>query len=177
MDSILWGCALSLSLHVAPQWTGWHRLIGWVPILAAGLVLLACFLIRDEDFRQTLRYALQGASLFVLVLNLFFFRSVGWTTSLLEWPPLSWTGRVSYGLYIWHQPVLYFSREYGGLAEGGAAFMATGVVLSFALTALSYYGVERPLIALRRRFGSHVASGAQRVEVSGLAAETGGQAK
>jgi peptidoglycan/LPS O-acetylase OafA/YrhL len=177
MDSILWGCALSLALHVAPQWTGWRWFIGWAPVIAAGLVLLACFLIRDEAFRQTLRYALQGVSLFLLVLNLFFFRAVGWATRMLEWAPLSWTGRVSYGLYIWHQPVLYFAREYGGLAEGSAAFMMTGVLMSFALTALSYYGVERPLIALRRRFGSHVTAGAKRVEVSGLAASTGGQTK
>lgn len=163
MESIVWGCMLSLGLHLYPTSAVWRRLVGPVPVLAALCVLLVCFLYREEAFRETFRYTLQGAGLFVCVLNLFFWPVLRPVVGLLDREPFGWTGRVSYGLYLWHMPALMFSHSYLGFQVGTPAYMAFGVAFSFALAALSYYAVERPVMGLRRRFGSHASAGKQRV--------------
>ena len=55
LDSIVYGCLLSLILHVKPDSGFLKRLVGPVPLGLAALVLVACFSYRDEAFRQTFR--------------------------------------------------------------------------------------------------------------------------
>jgi len=48
-------------------------LLGIIPTILASVAILVSFLIRDDTFRYTIRFTLQGAALFVLVLFLFWF--------------------------------------------------------------------------------------------------------
>lgn len=166
MDSILWGCALSLALHVYGDRSFWKHLVGPIALGLATIVLLYCFIERSTDFRQTFRYTLQGAALAVCVLNLMFWTRLRILVTALEWAPIAWIGRVSYGLYLWHMPALMFASAYMGFETGSPAYLIAGTVLSFAFTTASYYGVERPLMGLRRRFGSHVSAGPERVTLT-----------
>ncbi len=166
MDSIVWGCTLSLALHLYPRAALWRWLVGPLALGLAVMALLLCFGLRDEAFRQSFRYSIQGAALFVGMANLYFWRPLGPLVAVLEWPLLAWIGRISYGLYLWHMPVLLFTSDYLGFAEGSAGYILVGVALSFVSCAISYYYAERPLMDLRRRFGSHVTTGPKRVTVS-----------
>jgi len=145
MDSIVWGCLLALGLHLygAPG-----RLIGWAPMALAVLMLAVSFAWRDEIFRETLRYSLQGAALFIAFANLYFLPRLRWAISLLELAPLRWTGKISYALFLWHMPVEALSSQSGFT---GASHMAYGFAMSFALAALSWYALEKPLLGLRKR--------------------------
>lgn len=163
MDSIVWGCMLALSLHLFPRARVWRALIGALPLAGAAGVLVFCFLFRDEAFRETFRYSLQGGALFIGVLNLFFWPALRPLVRVLDLGPVAWLGRISYGLYLWHMPALMFSHTYFGIETGTPLYIGFGTAFSLALAALSYYGVERPVMGLRRRFGSHVTPGAQRV--------------
>jgi peptidoglycan/LPS O-acetylase OafA/YrhL len=62
---------------------------------------------------------------------------------LLSLPPLTFVGRISYSLYLWHWPLLAFGRVvYGGkLSHAPAACL---VALAFGAAVLSYYFVEQP---------------------------------
>jgi peptidoglycan/LPS O-acetylase OafA/YrhL len=73
--------------------------------------------------------------------------SVAWTSAA----PLAWVGLVSYGLYLWHVPILLFARANGILPSTfvPALFAVLPVVL--AVSAASWYLVERPLIARASR--------------------------
>ena len=71
----------------------------------------------------------------------------------LSWKPLAWCGLVSYGLYLWHVPVLLVLRANGLLPLSVVG--ATLVALPVSLLAgwLSFRFVEAPAIAWSRRTG------------------------
>lgn len=164
IDSIAWGCLLALALHVQTDMVSGKWLTGWAPLALAIAILLFTFLYRNPDFRATFRYSLQGAAIFVLVANLYYFRPLGFALAILEWPVLSWIGRVSYPLYLWHYVVLDFMQR---AVSDSALVLPLALASSFAMAALSYYFVERPFLSLRKRFGAHIA------RPSDMAAETG----
>ncbi|RKQ70775.1 peptidoglycan/LPS O-acetylase OafA/YrhL [Litorimonas taeanensis] len=153
LDSIVWGCLLSVLLDKDARLGLVKKLTGWLPIIVATSMLLLCFAIRDESFRFIWRYSLQGIGLFVLVLNLFFFRPVKWSLNLLEIWPLVWIGRLSYPLYLWHFPVLDLSHR---LMEPGPAQLLVAIGGSFAISIFSFFVVEKPFLALRKKFGAHI---------------------
>ncbi len=155
IDSILWGCLASLMLQAHPGIVHRKWLIGSGPVLLAGLLLLLTFLFRDETFRQTVRYSLQGAALMVLVFNLYFNPAFGFAVTALELPLLSWLGRLSYPLYLWHYVVIDFWERLLGPSPWT---IPLALLFTLALAALSFYGIERPARALRKRFGAHIAS-------------------
>ena len=153
IDSIAWGCLFSIGLHRLQSPEPLRGLIGWVPAMIALAALLATFVVRDAMFRQVLRFSVQGAAIGVLMLNLYFGRAFQWAFGVLELAPLRWIGRVSYGLYLWHFPVLDLVRR---MELGGAATVGLALALSFAVTALSFYFWEQKFVRLRKRFGAHI---------------------
>jgi peptidoglycan/LPS O-acetylase OafA/YrhL len=78
-------------------------------------------------------------------------------TKLLRFRPLVWVGRISYGLYLWHWPVRGF--VFGRSVQPSVKQIIVGVVLSFVITAFSFYVVEQPFLVWKKRF-SHAGDGA-----------------
>lgn len=85
-------------------------------------------------------------------------------------PVLEGIGKVSYGWYLWHFPLLLFAAQYHTPWATAAA-----VVLSFGIAVLSYRLVEQPIRSRRRwfRLGDR-ASLAGMVAVLALLVTTGG---
>lgn len=63
---------------------------------------------------------------------------------MLEWRPIAYSGSISYGLYLWHYPVLMaiatVYREINPLL-----WFAIGLALTYLFAALSFRLLERPL--------------------------------
>lgn len=159
LESIAWGCLLAITLDNAPRENarlGWF--VGWPWVMIGLAAILFTLVFRDDDFRATWRYSVQGGALFVLVLNLYALRSARFAIDFFEIAPLCWIGRLSYSLYLWHWPMIWIAFKMTGLELGSEDRMSLpvmGIVIiaSFAFASASYYFVERPLFGLRKKFG------------------------
>jgi peptidoglycan/LPS O-acetylase OafA/YrhL len=134
---------------------------GWWPITAVGFLALAGLTAAAFDKGSINQYvydSLMAAAcgLFLSLIVLGGFAGghrpapVGW----LEARPIVWVGVVSYSLFLWHEPIIWWLRDRGMLASGGGAlgFLLNLVIVgavSLALSALTYKFVELP--ALRRK--------------------------
>jgi peptidoglycan/LPS O-acetylase OafA/YrhL len=82
---------------------------------------------------------------------------------VLELPPLVAAGKLSYGLYLYHLPVILWLGP-GGLGWTGPALIVTTAALTLVFTLLSYFFVERPFLRLKSRFENRAAPVAMPVE-------------
>ncbi len=77
----------------------------------------------------------------------------GFVRRVLAVRPLVWTGIVSYGVYLWHWPILQQLQRWDlGSVDVRPAVLwgTTTLALSLLLGAVSYVVVERPALSLRR---------------------------
>ena len=85
---------------------------------------------------------------------------------VLAWRPLAWLGLVSYGIFLYHGPVLLELNDHHAadwLPLGGLlSVLVPTVAIAVACAAASYYLVERPALARkeRRRSAPHGGAGA-----------------
>ena len=68
---------------------------------------------------------------------------------LLALPAVAWLGLVSYGIYLWHLPLMDWLHRHS--VDGWLELAAAGLALTVACAAASYYVVERPLLRLKDR--------------------------
>ena len=150
VDSILFGCALAVWKNpvlddVALNERRWKY--AYVPF--AALLLACCLVERGDNFRETVRYSLQGAALtivFIAAIRFQYWRVFAWLNSRAA----VFIGLLSYSLYLLHLAVLLgIARalpEAGLLVQGAVSLM-----ISIALAWMIYIIVEKPCARLRRR--------------------------
>lgn len=63
---------------------------------------------------------------------------------VLASPPLAFVGRISYSLYLYHWPLITFSKHYGNTNELTAPAAILIVAAAFVLATLSYHWIEQP---------------------------------
>lgn len=80
-----------------------------------------------------------------------------WLVALLEWHPIRWIGVISYSFYLWHLPVIW--GVYKWLLHGERpqtvpliiASYAAVLLITVALSAITYLAVERPALLLKSK--------------------------
>lgn len=148
--TILLGVALGLVWHPWRwQWPdarpGLGRLLDALGLLGLVAVIL---IMQQGHWREAWLYpwGLLAASAASAALIAAVARRRSDAARALSLPPLRWLGTRSYGVYLWHWPVLLaLSYEY---SLSGWQLFAAGAALSAALAELSYRLVETPI---RRR--------------------------
>jgi peptidoglycan/LPS O-acetylase OafA/YrhL len=156
-DSILFGSALAVYGNPVLDATRKSEAVWKYVLLPLGaLGLVASFLIRDSQFRETGRYSLQGIALIPLFVCALRYPTWGFMRALNS-RPLSFLGVLSYSLYLIHQVVLVPVTIWlhGALGAGRTALVAVvTLVVTLALAWLVQRVVEKPCARLRRRFSA-----------------------
>lgn len=149
-DAILFGCLASVLLYSKSSALYRTVLSNKLVFIAALLVQLLCLVLRNDLFRNTLRYTLQGMSLFILVPAIVNINSYQWINKLLSGRIIVWIGRLSYSIYLMHMmPVNYLAFLKSG---GHAGLYYTAVAgATILIASFSYYVIEKPLGKLRKR--------------------------
>ena len=135
---LLAGCLIALHRHShprSPEAPG--KLTQWLPLLGLALVLAGYWSgwgISVIGYRNAAATVL-GTCLVLLWAD----QNSRLTGHLLTLPPLVGIGLISYSLYLWHWPVIVFSR-FAGLQSWAAMLLIT-----LALAYASYRWVEKPL--------------------------------
>jgi peptidoglycan/LPS O-acetylase OafA/YrhL len=88
--------------------------------------------------------------------------------AFLRWPPLRYLGTISYGLYLYHIPVMFAAevlyRKLGhGQSLDGSRPLSRSILeltASILVASLSWRFIERPILGLKRRFHYEGDSGA-----------------
>jgi len=149
LDSIAWGCLLSALVHARSrhlEWISSSRTLIVVLILS-----IVDFAIRDERYRQTLHYTVQGFALVPVFHALFVsHRWLGWVERVLEHKSLVFVGKISYSLYLYHFLVLECATL---LMPPGTLRYVVVIVGGLLAATLSWKFVETPL----RLYGSRLA--------------------
>lgn len=115
---------------------------------------------RNDFFRATVRYTVQGIALMPIFAALAFGGAAhlgGLVRSVLAHRATVAMGRISYPLYLWHNTchlivVTAVLPQAGGVAQGMLAFGLSAGIASF-----SYLLIERPALTLKKRFTPHTA--------------------
>ena len=158
IESIAWGCLLAILLRNEDARqrsieTLWF-IRRWMPAVALALIL-ASLIYRDEGFRWTWRFTVQGIGITLLLANILFDPRWKPVVNFLELPPLRYLGRISYGLYLYHMLVdRLLSNAYPTMPV--PYFLVASTAATIALASVSYLVLETPLKGLRRRLGSYV---------------------
>jgi peptidoglycan/LPS O-acetylase OafA/YrhL len=150
--ALLFGCAVAVAMHWGLQPTS-RRWVRARAVLAAGAgAFLAVFFLVGSVLPRTSNYYLEitAAATAILILHLSSTR-VGWAHRALAIPPLVWIGRVAYGIYLIHFPVIKLLTPQRTDLHG-YALAALDIGVTAVLAAASYFLVERRFLAPRRRW-------------------------
>jgi peptidoglycan/LPS O-acetylase OafA/YrhL len=148
-DVLLVGCLTALLPFHRTRSQG-NRLFGIAAILAAMFFLYLMVTVSFTDewiYRGGFTLVAGLAALVILSVTNSPPRAL---SAALQWFPLRWFGRISYGLYLWHWLVIQTtSLYYFGYGEPWAK-----LALAVGIAAASFYVVERPFNRLKTRFAA-----------------------
>lgn len=146
-------CQLRRSPVVLPRW--WRPAAAVVAAVVAVGATLVWNAQRITESRATLAMSVAAVLLLALVV-LPTVRTPRWL-AVLESRPLLWAGLLSYGVFLWHDPLVVWLRLQGwtrpGLGGFALALLLTAGV-STAVAAASWFAVERPALSLKRSAGT-----------------------
>jgi peptidoglycan/LPS O-acetylase OafA/YrhL len=114
---------------------------------AATICLLFLFIVATlpNPFKVIFRDVLMGSSVVIGISAILFGNKFYLLATLLNFKPISWIGKISYSLYVWHLPVDLLVQKFM------PGYWLVSVVASIAIATFSYYFIELPFIKLGRR--------------------------
>lgn len=135
-DAILVGCALAVALQqeARPSRSGVYA------ALAGTVLTLSCL---TAGIPAAIVLIAPASLATALLIGRLMSNPGGSLATSLGWAPLRYTGRISYGLYLWHPLLLSMARLHG------FPVVPFTLVGTFVLASISWHAVESPILRLR----------------------------
>ena len=137
----------------------WLRTRPWLLTAAVAIAVPAVWANRNAEISypnyQTTMALVSGLLVLACVLRPDERSAPGLLVRILESRPLRWTGVLSYSIFLWHYPVVFWLREHDVTVAADAGFalnLALVVVVTWILSALTYRYVELPFLRRKRRW-------------------------
>jgi peptidoglycan/LPS O-acetylase OafA/YrhL len=138
LDALLWGCAVGLMLDNRQTRSNIAAQFQW-PVFVGLVVVLTVSIYFYSPMSSTWIAALIPMLLAATVLH-----PEWWFSRVLSLPPVAWLGRISYSLYMWQ---IFLPHGWLSTNQWWQRW-PINFVLMFAVACISYYFVEKPLIAV-----------------------------
>jgi peptidoglycan/LPS O-acetylase OafA/YrhL len=146
IDSILYGAMLRVLFETSWAPAVVRFLRARMCRILALILLLATFIFRNDDFRETFRYTIQGLALMPLFTAVLSDDPKTLIRRTLSSPPMVLIGRLSYSIYLLH----LLGRTPEEVYQIDSPII--GLLLTGAAAYIIFIFVERPIAGLRRRF-------------------------
>lgn len=169
LDSIVYGCVLAFAMNGRTDDAANASRLSfrdWALLATAGLVLLSTLVIRDQRFRETLRYSLQGIAL-LPIFYLAVMRHRHWLFRVLNSKLAVRIGIYSYSIYLIHRVIIIALEVQVEQLAGHPLMLAGG---SLALSIAFAVMIDR---LVDSRFRNHRTEARRPVEL-GAETVTGG---
>ena len=150
IDSILYGALLRIMFETS--WSATALTLLRLPItrILGVLALAATFIIRNDNFRETFRYSIQGVALMPLFTAVLVDDPLSLMRRMLANPPIVLVGRLSYSIYLFHLLAWTPGQVYFG-PQHRLGWAISGLLLTGLLAYIVFIFVERPVAGLRHR--------------------------
>jgi peptidoglycan/LPS O-acetylase OafA/YrhL len=158
LDTILIGCALALWLAEGKA----SSRLAFIAAKAAPWLMAAVFAIAvmyetqpdlnagHSLFLNTIGFTLLACLCAAIILGAVNGDPQTMMNVVLASAPLVYLGRISYGVYLWHYPVLAFLTN----IRNPWLMVASTFLLSIAVASVSFFLLERPFLRLKERFSA-----------------------
>jgi peptidoglycan/LPS O-acetylase OafA/YrhL len=155
IDGILYGSAFAMAVNfgLLPKW---EKIKKALPILTVAVILgtiwLAFTKTVPDYFSPYFLISFAGLGTVVIISRLVVYPS-RILKRIFEWKPLVGIGKVSYGLYLWHVPVIN-TLQFENFGWSPLAVLLARLIVVVMFTLLSYRYIEKPIQKLRVRLQS-----------------------
>lgn len=143
-----------IGIALATAWMPWHlpktisrrhtvvfRSVGFAAL--AGLLLIMATLSEYSPWLYRGGFAVTSL-LTAVVIAIIAHPAIGFGLVLSN-PVMTWIGKRSYGIYLWHWPIFMITRPGFDVASSATTTFAFRLALTFAIAELSYRYVEMPI--------------------------------
>jgi peptidoglycan/LPS O-acetylase OafA/YrhL len=139
---VLLGCVLATLGPARRRWP-----FARTAALLALATLGVCMFVLDGGAPAAYRGGIAGIGVVtaVLIAGLVAAGDSGPAGRMLAWSPLRGLGRISYGLYLWHWPVLVFLTP-ARVGVSGWPLIVVQLGCTFAFAVASFFLIERPVL-------------------------------
>jgi peptidoglycan/LPS O-acetylase OafA/YrhL len=141
---LIWPWLLLLGLRFLPERITLRGRLILDGIGVAGLVVIVLLILRTSEYSPSLY---KGGIVLLTVATTMTVAALvhpaSWLGVAVGWMPLRWIGVRSYGIYLWHYPIIVLTTP--GMQQASLGLQVMQVVATVAVAALSWQFFEEPI--------------------------------